>query len=116
MPTAPVKKPRVHNWQVLAAAALALVRVRGAPSFDLSDLTVEAWRLAPGQFGLKHFEARYPDAGAVKAALMHKKAGAVTRGALRQVGVRQYALTEDGTAVGQLVLARLTGAKLGGPS
>lgn len=57
---------------VLLRAALAL-EGPGKDPWTLEDLTVRAWQLDPGRFGLKGYGRHYPDHNRVKAEVHSKK-------------------------------------------
>jgi hypothetical protein len=76
--------------QMILKAALGL-----GVEFHESQLAEAAWKAAPGAFGMRTMEAKYPDLNRVRAALCHKN-GPVRKGHLAKVGELRFALTRPG--------------------
>jgi hypothetical protein len=67
----------------------------GNSPFSAEALIVAVWQDHPHTFGLKGFDAQFPDSNRVLACIMGEK-GLARRGWLTKMGQKLYALSEDG--------------------
>ena len=96
--------PSLYDLALIAAAKLER-RDEARDSFLAEELVVAAWRECPQRFGLRGYEAVYPDSNRVLYNLMGSR-GLVARGLLERVAGRRYRLTPDGHAAAEKLRAR----------
>jgi hypothetical protein len=77
---------------------------QGHTPFTAEALTVAAWKDSPRTFGLRGFEAEYPNNNQVLACIMGER-GLAKRGWLVKVGAKLYSLSRQGKEEARRVLA-----------
>ena len=73
----------------------------GGAEFTAADLVVEAWMDDPYLFGLRGYEAKYPDANRVLCKI-YGSGGMVQKGLLEDVSTRVYRITDEGARVASI--------------
>src|SRR5262249_37970839 len=78
-----------------ATRSLLLAASKLESPFTPSQLAVQAWKLDPSRFGLRGFEALYPDSNLVMAYPCRGR-GLISRCFIQRTARGQYALTRGG--------------------
>ena len=86
---------------MLATEAILLGARTLAERFTEWDIAVAAWKACPSRFGLRGYEAQYPDNKRVYVELCKRYGSAAMRGLIARVDKNTYSLTPIGRAVAE---------------